>query len=155
MEGLLKISNCVGDRSVTLCVVFDKIMVHVRSLEALGVASEQYGSLLIPVIMAKFPTDIRLRIARETGRETWKIDKLLKIVKQEVEAREASEGTAVSTNKNPVPPARNPPCYPTASSLVTNSHKPQCVYCDGEHFSSSCQKLTTARDRKDSLLKSG
>ena len=29
MEGVLKISNCVGDRSVTLRVVFDKIMVHV------------------------------------------------------------------------------------------------------------------------------
>ena len=79
MEGLLKISNCEGDWSVTLRVVFDKIMVHVRGLEALGVASEQYGSLLIPVIMAKFPADIRLRIARETGRETWK--KLEKPVK--------------------------------------------------------------------------
>ena len=60
MEGLLKISNCAADGSVTLRVVFDKIMVHVQCLEALGVASEQYGSLLIPVIMAKFPTDIRL-----------------------------------------------------------------------------------------------
>ena len=45
MEGLLKIPNCAGDRSTA---VFDKIMVHVRGLEALGVRSEQYGSLLIP-----------------------------------------------------------------------------------------------------------
>ena len=155
MEGLLKISNCAGDRSVTLRVVFDKIMVHVRGLEALGVASEQYGSLLIPVSMAKFPTDIRLRIARETGRETWKIDNLLKIVKQEVEAREASEGAAVNTNKIPVPPCRNPPFNPSANSLVTNNHKPQCVYCDGEHFSASCLKLTTVKDRRDALLKAG
>ena len=60
MEGLLKIPNCAGDRSTSLRAVFDKIMVHVQGLEALGVGSEQYGSLLIPVIMTKFPTDIRL-----------------------------------------------------------------------------------------------
>ena len=44
-------------------MVFDKIMIHIRGLEALGVTSEQYGSLLIPVIMTKFPSEIRLRIA--------------------------------------------------------------------------------------------
>lgn len=99
MEGLLKISNCGGDRSTSLHVVFDKIMVHIGGLEALGVTSAQYGSLLIPVIMTKFPNDVRLRIARETGREAWRIDDLLKIVRQEVEAREASEGAAVNPAK--------------------------------------------------------
>ena len=50
------------------------------------------------------------------------------------------------------PPRNNPP---TASSLVTNNRKLQCVYCDEEHFSSSCGKITTVKDRKDILLKSG
>jgi len=53
MEGLLKIPNCAGDRSTSLRAVFDKIMVHARGLEALGVGSEQYGSLLIPIIMTQ------------------------------------------------------------------------------------------------------
>jgi len=60
MEGLLKIPNCSGDRSCSLCAVYDKIMINIRGLEALGVTSEQYGSLLIPVIMTKFPSEIRL-----------------------------------------------------------------------------------------------
>ena len=53
MEELLKIPNWGGDRSTSLRAVFDKIMVHFRGLEVLGVRSEQYGSLLIPIIMTK------------------------------------------------------------------------------------------------------
>jgi len=77
----MKIANCVSERPGSLRVVFDKIMVHVRGLEALEITSEQYGSFLIPVIMAKLPNDLCLRIARETGRESWKIDNVLKIIK--------------------------------------------------------------------------
>ena len=129
MEGLLKIPNCAGDRSTSLHAVFDKIMVHARGLEALGVGSEQYGSLLIPVIMTKFPSDICLQIARETGREAWRIDELLQIVKQEVEAREASEGATVNPARVPAQHVLNPPINSTTSSLVTNNRKIQCVYC--------------------------
>ena len=42
---------------------------YVRGLETLGITSEQYGSLLIPVIMIKFPSDICLRIAGQEGLE--------------------------------------------------------------------------------------
>ena len=103
----------------------------------------------------KFPTDIRLRIARETGREAWQIDELLRIVKQEVEAREASEGAAVNSARVPAQRVLNPPINSTASSLVTNNRKIQCVYCGGDHFSASCSKITTVKDRRDILLKSG
>ena len=156
MEGLLKVANCTGDRPTSLRAVYDKIMVHIRGLEALGVTAEQYGSLLIPVIMTKFPSDIRLRIARETGREAWKIQPLLDMIKKEVEAREASEGAVVSTNRPNGPVPRNPP-IPSASSLVTNSsnYKPKCVYCDDEHYSASCTKVTSVTDRKGILLKTG
>lgn len=60
MESLLKIPSCSGDRSCSLRSVYDKIMVNIRGLEALGVTSKQYGSLLIPVIMTRFPSKIRL-----------------------------------------------------------------------------------------------
>ena len=108
MEGLLKVTNCTGDRPGSLRAVYDKIMVHVRGLETLGVTSEQYGSLLIPVIMTKFPSDIRLRIAQETGREAWRITSLLTILRQEVEAREVSEGSTINVMRNPVQPSRLP-----------------------------------------------
>jgi len=151
VDGLMKIANCVSERPGSLRVVFDKIMVHVRGLEALEVTPEQYGSFLIPVIMAKLPNDIRLRIARETGRDSWKIDNVLKIIKQEVEAREVSEGAAITKTTTSVPP-RAPP---TMNSFLANSRKPHCVYCEGEHFSASCMKVTEVKERRDILLKAG
>ena len=46
MEGLLKVANCTGDQPTSLWTVYDKIMVHIRGLEASGVTAKQYGSLL-------------------------------------------------------------------------------------------------------------
>ena len=108
MEGLLKVTNCSGDHPGSLRAVYDKIMVHIRGLETLGVTSEQYRSMLIPVIMTKFPSDICLRIARETGREAWRITPLLTTLRQEVEAREASEGSTITVMKTPAQQSRPP-----------------------------------------------
>lgn len=127
---------------------------NVLTLKALGVTAEQYGNLLISVIMTKFPSDICLWIALETGREAWKITLLLDIIKNEVEALKASEGAAMSINKPTVPGARNLP-PPRASSLVTNlsNCKPNCICCDEEHYSASCTKVTSVADWKGVLMK--
>ena len=67
MDELLKLPNCLGtERSTSLRNVSDKISVHVRELASLGVSSEQYGGLLIPVIMAKLPGEGSVRIASES-----------------------------------------------------------------------------------------
>ena len=127
MEGLLKVTNCTGDCPGSLHAVYDKIMVRVRGLETLSVTSEQYGSLLISIIMTKFPSDIALRIAQETGREAWRITPLLTILRQEVKAREVSKGSTINIMRTPVQLSR-PPSNPTASSLVANSYNVHCVH---------------------------
>ena len=96
MDEILKIQACTGDRTVLLRYVYDKMSVHVRGLASLGVSSEQYSSLLIPVIMSKLRTEIRLQIARKATSEIWKINELLNTIKLEVEAREVSEGVRSS-----------------------------------------------------------
>ena len=154
MEGLLKVSNCTGDCPGSLRTVYDKIMVHIRGLETLGITSEQYGSMLIPVIMTKFPSDIRLRIARETGREAWRIAPLLTTLRQEVEVREASEGSTINIMKTPTQQPR-PPSIGTASSLVANSYNVHCVCNNASHFSASCDKVVNAKDCKDIPIKKG
>ncbi len=56
MDELMKIPACtVADKPSQLRFIYDKISVHTRGLASLGVNSKQYGSLLIPVIMAKLP----------------------------------------------------------------------------------------------------
>ena len=134
MDTLLKVQGCNGDQPATLRLVYDRINVHVTGLHSLGVCSDQYGSLLIPVIMLKLPNDIRLRIARETTSEIWKIDELLDVIKTEVEAREASEGTKVNTVSRPQQLLNHKTAYShppsTMGSFFTNAKGLQCVYCN-------------------------
>lgn len=57
------------------------------------VNSDQYGSLLIPVIMSKLPEEICVRGPRETTSTIWKIEELLEIIKQEVKAWKLTKTT--------------------------------------------------------------
>ena len=65
MDKILQIRACTEGRTRQLRFAFDKTSVHVRGLASLGIAAEQYGSLLIPVIMAKLPSEIRLQVTRK------------------------------------------------------------------------------------------
>lgn len=47
MDELLKIQPCTNERPSSMRFIYDKIQVHVRGLDALGVSPDQYGSLLI------------------------------------------------------------------------------------------------------------
>jgi hypothetical protein len=49
---ILQIPACSEGRTGQLRFIFDKISVHVHGLASLGIAADQYGSLLIPVIMS-------------------------------------------------------------------------------------------------------
>lgn len=106
MEEILKLQPCLTDRPSSLRFLYDKLSVHVRGLSSLGVSSQEYGSLLIPIIMSKLPNEIRLEIARKSTDEVWKIDELLDTIKGEVEAREASE--SVKTQEVPIRKPTNP-----------------------------------------------
>ena len=158
MEELLKISPCVGDKPSSLRYVYDKINVNIRGLSAMGISSTQYGSLFIPIIMTKLTPELRLRIARETKKEVWEIGELLTLIKQEVEAREATEMVKVPSMKpTGMPPARGnrPLSNPTANALLTRNSSVQCVYCNEDHYSASCKKVTGYKERKEILLRSG
>ena len=97
MDEILKIPPST-DRLSSLRFVYDSLSVHVRGLQSMGISSHQYCSLLIPIIMAKLPDDVRLAIARKASSNVWKIDELLNTIKFEVEAREASETAKISTS---------------------------------------------------------
>lgn len=155
MDEILKIQACTSNRTGKLRYVYDKISVHVRGLATLGVSSEQYGSMLIPIIMSKLPSDICLEIARKSKGDVWKIDDLLDTIKIEIEAREVSEGV----RSTPQQPGKRPGGQSTVGAFVTkggNSGKFQirCVYCEELHYSASCEKVVSSEDRKTILRNS-
>ena len=160
MNEILKIQPCASDRPSSLRFLYDKLSVHVRGLSSLGVSSEQYGSLLIPIIMSKLPNEIRLEIARKSTTEVWKIEQLLETIKGEIEAREASE--VVKTQEVHVrkqnPGSNSSRTIPTANTLISTEGKEfriRCVYCNGEHYSASCTKIRQSKDRRDILQRDG
>ena len=157
MDELLKIPACNGDKPSQLRFVYDKVSVHVRGLEALEVNSSQYGSLLIPVIMAKLPPEVRVQIARNTNQDVWEISDLLAVIQREVEAREISENVKVNSEQRKEQPAKPHRNLPTAATLVARDSTvssdgvPQCVYCSARHFSASCDRVTDVINRKEIL----
>ena len=106
MDELLKIPNCSGtEHSTSLRFVYDQISVHARGLSSMGVASDEYGGLFILVIMAKLVREIRM-------------DVILEIIKQEVKAREMSEGVkAQDVRKQIMFQKPRHPKLPTMSSF--------------------------------------
>ena len=145
MEDLLKLPACHADKTSQFCLVYDKIWVNVRGLEALGVDADQYGSLLTSIIMTKLQADVTLQIARITNKDVWKIEELLQIIKGEIEAREISDAMKTNERRSTevTPKGAN---LGTASSLVTrdqgSGNKTHCVYYGEDHYSASCKKVT-------------
>ena len=55
IEKLLKMGSGSDLKSVQ-----DELLVHIRSLERLGVGGEQYGVILTPLVLSRLPEDFRL-----------------------------------------------------------------------------------------------
>ena len=164
MEEILKIPPSHNDSPSSLRLVYDRLNVHVRGLRSLGVSTEQYGSLLTPIVMSKLPNDIRLQIARTNTEEVWNIEDLIETIRVEMEAREASEGNRVhtdpaqvsrSSNNNPRPPnkSRELPTSSTLHSGENQSFQIRCAYCGEHHYSASCQRVSDTASRKEILRK--
>jgi len=67
----------------SLQLFYDTIESHIRGLKALGTTEESYGTMLIPIIMSRLPTEIRTNIACEYGNTAWTIDQLKDAVQKE------------------------------------------------------------------------
>ena len=152
MDELMKLPDCTLDKPSLLRNIYDKVTVHTRGLHSLGVDLDHYGTLLIPIIMPKLPSEVRLTMARQHPGEVWKIEDLLKTIKTEVEAREASNVIkGMTVRSNPNPRSMNP----TASSLYASNQAPKCVYCDGDHYPSAYTAIKEVKDRRAFLLRTG
>ena len=68
----------------------DQIESSVRNLQTLIVDTNSYGSLLVPLINEKLPTDIRVIIARKFKGEVWDLNKMTEVLKLEIQAKERS-----------------------------------------------------------------
>ena len=90
-DALLKLESCSNIHEISkMRNLYESIETHIRSLANLEVPSESYGTILIPMILAKLPQEMQLLISRKVGKDNWKLDDLLREFRVELEAWEGA-----------------------------------------------------------------
>ena len=130
----------------------DVVESNIRSLKALGVAAETYGSLLASVLMNKLPGYLCLIIGRKIGEADWQLDTIMTELQQEIEARERANPLAASNQNDQKCSGGKPP--PTVATLLLGE-QPPCCYCNNSHNPERCDQVRNPEGRKQALMKSG
>ena len=158
MEALMKVSALSDtDNTKTIRRAYDRIECHIRSLQALGLDSANYGCVLGPVILSHLPDELRLTVTRNfdaTG-DVWELDDILKALKTEIEVRERS-GFVASKKSNKGDHSKG-----AASTLMTksedaagnSSNGPNCLFCNGKHSTYKCKVVTDVEAKRQHLRK--
>ena len=60
-----KLINLGSGSESDLKPIQDELLVHIRSLERLGVGGERYGVILTPLVLSRLPEDFRMEWARD------------------------------------------------------------------------------------------
>ena len=163
MQSLLKLQSFQNDKIADLRVINDTIMVHVRGLESLGVSSEKYGSLLVPVIISRMPEEIALEVARRTTENGWDIQDIMDIIRKEIEAREVSRKIIglerkksekeTKQHQRQLLPQATTKSFVTKLETSTKTKMPiRCYFCDKNHYSNECKEVTDVKQRRAILL---
>lgn len=163
MEGLVKVAAVTVDNDLKrLRLLYDRVEAHVRALQALGIHSESYGKLLVPLLMEKLPPNMRLIISRAIDQPEWDLDVVLKAFDSEIEARERCEpiGTNPSDSFTPKKPLSSQTNKgkdaPTGATLTNQSEPPvSCTFCKQSHPSASCGTVTDISARRNLLKQQG
>lgn len=92
MQALLDLPNPVYELS-SLQLFYDTMENHVRGLESLGRSHETYGDLLVPIVLAKLPSDMRTNLACDHDGPEWKFQQLRESILKEIRILEVGVHT--------------------------------------------------------------
>ena len=92
--------------------------------------------MLIPVVMSKLPSEIKLVITRQFGKDVWEVKLVLEAYRKELEAREK---VVLSDNASEISN-----CSGSALHVLSFDAKKKfcCVFCDGQHKPQYCRIFT-------------
>lgn len=154
------------DKQLCIVALYDKLQSHLRNLEALGVSSQNYAPILLPLVLSCIPEYLLQLWERSTNHKNSSVESLenlLQFLKIEVESAQkldlAKKGFGVSTNSNNISPkakdrrADNEPRYPTAAALVNTFPNTSCLFCARHHKSADCEhaKKLSMQERRDKV----
>ena len=71
-----------------LRTIYDQLESTVRNLNSMDVKTEMYGCFLVPILTQKLPNELKMIMSREFKNNIWDFNEMLKISKQELQAKE-------------------------------------------------------------------
>ena len=101
MESLSNISAPSADVQ-QLRKFYDSCESNIRALETLGVQTDSYGSLLIPILLKKLPGQLRCTIFRTNPQADCSLNDLRKALCPKIDTREKSQLTQESDTSSVV-----------------------------------------------------
>ena len=144
MENFLKLQRITSMKNIIgLRAMYDLVEGNIENLSSLGVLSGTYGKLLVHLLIEKISHSLRLVISREFDDEVWDLENTLKYFKKELFAKERCSLLVNEKLYNPNKRNEN-----TMSVFLSGQQKLCCVYCQGEHFPTKCDKVTDVNARK-------
>jgi len=135
--------------------LYDRLMMHVRSLKCMGIEESQYGVLLTPIILSCLPTEYRVQWGRESSGKESDLIWLLRFLEQEIQLRETAQvfqmtKPSVEEKKSRLgspPRSASPPVSSVAllQSCSQGSGKKSCQACKGEHTLFFCPSFDSMK----------
>ena len=132
--------------------MYDQIESSVPNLKSLYIDITTYGSILVPLLNNKLPSELHVIFSRKCENGIWSLYEILKCLKTEVEVKEWSMFIGTSSELENEDKDRK---Y-TTSSFLNNAQGKRCHFCElSNHVTSKCLKVTNAASRKQSLHRKG
>ncbi|XP_002168036.3 uncharacterized protein LOC100203217 [Hydra vulgaris] len=152
MDALLNIQPTQSNKVSEIRTIFDLVEIHTKNLELLNVNSEDFGPVLVSLVMSKLPKDFKLDITRKMPQGKWKIIDLMNCFREELIARER----CISMEKGMSNLDINQDHFPKYISTLNSQQKHvkprewqpksvkliSCSFCKGKHPSNRCNVVT-------------
>ena len=143
---------------------------QIRSLEGVGVKSESFDNLLVPLLLSKVPEVLRLKLANAAQDEQWSLNKFLELLLREIKSREkimsvssphthrTGSSNSHYTHKQNIRAFNAPRVSETLpqfhsynhNKALTSFERPnsKCLFCGGSRTSKVCEKYGTLDEGK-------
>ncbi|XP_068215832.1 uncharacterized protein [Palaemon carinicauda] len=135
--------NVSGPKGVAqLWKLREDILIHICSLEALGITGKQCEVFLTPIILSRLPSELRLEWARDGDGHESDLDWLLTFLDKEIsrlKRSEAFKGKSSSEVKKIENKSSNDKVYSAAALHASSKQEnTMCSFCAKKHKSENC-----------------
>ena len=103
--------------------------------------------MLIPILLQKLPQDIKLTLSKALNKDTWKLDDILQLLKEEIEAREGCEEKDNSQENEIFNKPK--PRGMTTGNLMAVDNRIKCCFCEQNHYADKCNIVTDLSARRE------